>query len=95
MENIRKAARVHPCDIRVPLIGINDSDEDQRDFRIFQNGKGKMWTLKCCSIMNSENKKWHQCGWEYQMTDAAHVSDERVKQFREAIIKSELQYVRT
>lgn len=98
VENIRKAARVHPCvHIRVPLIGgVNDSDEDQRDFlEFFKAVKGKNVTFEVLQYHEFGKQKWHQCGWEYQMTDAAHVSDERVKQFREAIIKSELQYVRT
>ncbi|WP_334160166.1 glycyl-radical enzyme activating protein [Muricomes intestini] len=98
MENIREAARVHPCvHIRVPLIGgVNDSDEEQKEFlEFFKSINEKNVTFEVLQYHEFGKEKWHQCGWEYQMTDEAHVSGERVKQFREAIAESGLQYMRT
>ncbi len=98
MENIRRAAELHPClHIRVPLIGkVNDSEEDIRDFlEFFQSLRDGNVTFELLSYHEFGKKKWEQCGWEYQMTDAAHVKEETVKKFRDSIRGLGLNYMRT
>ncbi|PWJ50739.1 glycyl-radical enzyme activating protein [Faecalicatena contorta] len=98
MENIRKAAETHPCvHIRVPLIGgVNDSAGDQKEFlEFFRSINGENVTFEILQYHEFGKEKWNQCGWEYKMTEKAHVSDETVKQFREAIAEGGLKYMRT
>ncbi|CUX48896.1 glycyl-radical enzyme activating protein [Clostridium sp. C105KSO13] len=98
MKNIGEAARTHPCvHIRVPLIGgINDSDEDQKEFlEFFKSISGDNVTFEVLQYHEFGKEKWHQCGWEYKMTDAAYVSDQGVRQFRQAIVECGLQYMST
>ena len=98
LENIRHAARVHPClHVRVPLIGkVNDSEEDIRDFlEFFQTIGGDNVTFEILSYHEFGKKKWEQCGWEYQMSETAHVRAETIQLFRENLVELGLNYMRT
>ena len=98
LENIRHAARVHPClHVRVPLIGeVNDSEADIKDFlEFFQTIGGDNVTFEILAYHAFGKKKWEQCGWEYQMPETAHVKEETTQHFMEKIMELGLNYMRT
>lgn len=94
-ENLKKAAREHPrLDIRTPLIGgVNDSPEDVEHFLdLFEELKGPNVTFELLKYHEFGKKKWEECGWDYEMTEKAHVTVEQIKDFKEKIEKRGLQY---
>lgn len=98
LENIRRAAKTHPClHIRVPLIGgVNDGVLDREAFlEFFRTLEGEHVTFEVLAYHEFGRQKWEQCGLEYQMTDSARVEDEVVKRFREDIKAAGLHYLNT
>lgn len=98
LENIRRAAKQHPClHIRVPLIGgVNDSVLDREAFlAFFQTLRGEHVTFEVLAYHEFGRQKWEQCGLVYEMTDCAHVEDQVVRQFREDMKAAGLQYLNT
>ena len=98
MENIRRAAKEHPgLHVRVPLIGgFNDSELEREQFLdFFREIKGDNVTFEVLSYHEFGKKKWHQCGWEYKMTDEAYVDEASVRRFRKAMEESGVRYRRT
>ena len=94
-ENLKKAAREHPrLDIRTPLIGgVNDSPEDVEHFlNLFEELKGPNVTFELLKYHEFGKKKWEECGWDYEMTEKAHVTVEQIKDFTEKIEKRGRQY---
>lgn len=94
-QNLRRAAKEHPCvDIRVPLIGgVNDSEEDLEGFlRFFQEIGGENVTFEILKYHEFGKNKWEECGWEYRMTEEAHVTVEQIRHMKERITESGLQY---
>lgn len=98
LENIRKAAALHPClHVRVPLIGgVNDSQVDQDAFlKFFKEIKGEHVTFEVLAYHEFGKRKWAQCGWDYQMTKEAYVQEGVLKAFRKGIVDLGAQYKRT
>lgn len=98
LENIRKAAAVHPClHVRVPLIGkVNDSSEDiDGFFDFFKEIKGENVTFEVLAYHEFGKKKWAQCGWEYRMTKEAYVQEEVLLAFRKRVTDIGAHYKRT
>lgn len=105
-ENLRSAARSHPCvHIRVPLIGgVNNAPEEIDRFIVFfrelqnihdrENPTGQL-TFEVLKYHEYGKKKWMECGWDYQMTDEARVSVQEVNDFKSRIKEAGLNYKRT
>lgn len=105
-QNLREAARSHPCvHIRVPLIGgVNNASEEIDRFIAFfrelqdihdrKNPSGQL-TFEVLKYHEYGKKKWMECGWDYQMTDAARVSAQEVNDFKNRIEEAGLNYKRT
>lgn len=98
MENIRRAAEVHPClHVRVPLIGgVNDDQQSIEEFlQFFQEIKGENVTFEVIAYHEFGSKKWEECGWNYEMTKDAYVTDSVLGDFRKAIAAQGCGYKRT
>lgn len=84
--NLKRAASEHQrVDIRIPLIGgVNDSEKDREEFlRFFQEIQGPNVTFEILKYHEFGRNKWEACGWEYQMTDKAHVTIPQIREFQE------------
>ena len=72
---------------------MNDSPEDVEHFlNLFEELKGPNVTFELLKYHEFGKKKWEECGWDYEMTEKAHVTVEQIKDFKEKIEKRGLQY---
>lgn len=53
---------------------------------------GNQVTFEILKYHEYGKNKWKDCGWEYQMTDEAHVTIEQIRRFKKLIIESGLNY---
>lgn len=104
VENLRAAVHKRgQVDIRIPLIGgVNDSEEDMQGFvALFRELMGESHgrekelsqvTFEILKYHEYGRHKWKDCGWEYQMTDKAHVTIEQIRHFKEMLMAGGLNY---
>lgn len=104
MGNLEAAVRKRgQVDIRIPLIGgVNDSEEDMQGFvALFRELTGvshpggkelSQVTFEILKYHEYGKHKWKDCGWEYQMTDKAHVTMEQIRHFKDMLMAGGLNY---
>lgn len=80
------------------LVTGGQSSQVQTESRISaecRNGEdqvGRQVTFEILKYHEYGKNKWRDCGWEYQMTDKAHVTIEQIRHFKEMITANGLNY---
>ncbi len=81
-------------DIRIPLIGgVNDRETDMQNFvKKLQEINNEHVTVEVLKYHEFGKSKWADCGFTYTMTEAANVTTEQIRHFRDLLIEGGLTY---